>query len=451
MIHRHKFSGTSPRAQRTPVLLPGGVPFRTDLKLTVDELNWLKAVLNGAHDNNWIHDPGAPTGTPSQTVVQQYLLETTVTPDNAGNISLAAVPFIESPLILYNTVSGSANCVMGPTSEAVANGNDYMKLNGVCAYRMSSFFIKIEDETAANFQTGNLRGAPVGMILDDIAAPIVVTTLGSTATSIPTVIRTVESFLTAPQDLDAFTRNSYQGHTKEGYYKNVAQLTAENPFIYRDSAANKAFFTTVAPGNTALFSTQANVVGFKAHGGAQVAYPGAGVYQSSVAVSGSCMAVSKPSAFNTILVIGSGLSVANTVWRVRIGYSVEYLMGENSQWLAFAKEPLPRNDKVIKAALATMQMLPPGYPASANSWNTIWDTFKKAYSYVDPFIDKIADVLPPNYGSAIKGVHTAINTVAGLSKESKEEVKQMKEEVKELAKDIAKVSAEARRPASFKK
>jgi hypothetical protein len=430
---------------------PSGGGYRPSRgKFTEDEFNFLKAYLNGSHDNNYQRSPGAPNTSGFQTVVKHYVASGIIKPNAAETaISLAITGIPEAPIIVASTVSSVAttmqynNLPTVPSTGPVGWQADYLKSHGVGSYRCVSLSCKIVDETPPMYRKGTILVARNPSGFDDNPLDIPTADVSYAATH-RAYLRSYDSLPQVDADILSLSNTAYVGPTEDGTYFTLPALNPEFEFMDRKDEHSKAVFSA---GTTAtninivqqIGNPLAVKVGLAAALGLVTGINGAGLGNQTYPATGSNYDVASiipvhPSTMCSASVLINGLDNENSVLRVSVVSSWEYIVGFNSDWTEASHQPMNTNLKVLQAASMTFASMPDAYPAAANFWNEIWDKFKGIYRDLEPTIQKVVSSLPPEYAAPAHSVKTFVDKLTDTNKKTEKKVDK-------LIADVGKMSA----------
>jgi len=394
---------------------------------SVDEpiFNWLKGYLNGMHDNNYCRNPGAPISSGSDRIVKHLKLDIDLGADANGRLSLVFTGLLEAPLLQYDTATHLGKVVSYSTLGTLAigaNSSDWMKANGVDAYRCVGLSYKCVDETKVTSRTGHVMSATLPSMVD-------IQELHDTANGFHSYIRLIETPAAIDTDISSATANVYSAVSEEGVYRPLACSSWDMPFVHRDRPINKAVWGySSADTNINTSSYMQNPVAFKY--GANMYLPGDGVMGNAVSVAYGGVWV------NTIPVsldsMDSGIVLFTNVdstfaCHVSVASTWEFVCSQGSPFAPEMSPPLKTNFKALLAASLVFRGMPGGYPASANFWNEIWDKFKSVYNSIEPVIEKAipyANYVIPGASSVLGPINKAIQSLVEDKKEEKKEAAQ---------------------------
>lgn len=398
--------------------------------------DFMKAYLNGMHQDNYSASPGVPAGPGMDRVVRHTKFTTTLTSDTSGKICLLATGIPEAPLIRWNNNGPQCNVYPWPNMPWTNNttetpfmmGADYFKQQGVEAYRVADLAIKIEDETPPMYQTGDIKGCILPTGIDIVpctniqsnADPNVVFLQGVNCPN----IRVIDGMCTTPEQMDRLSNNCYSGMAKHGYYRPIPVADWTFPYRYRDGPDNKAVYTRTFMSNInngAYVNYMGNVLGIQDQSANQIWMPKKSGPQTTSTVSGSTTDVGllpvHPSTTQTCAIIITGLDVAQARFKVTMTSTWEMIIGTGSTLQDMITPQRPVDLDTLQFVANVMRVMPGGYPASANSWDDIWTKAKEIWSgYVSPFASKVISALPPEYAAIGAGAKSALDMVAGTKK-----------------------------------
>lgn len=393
-----------------------------------EETAFLKAYLNGSHDNNYLRCPGCPSGSGTDVVLKHHVASTTINTIVGGTLTVLITGMPEAP-IMYMT-NGIASSRVVPYSNMPAGttvynayGADYLKGHGVGRYRCASMAVKVIDDTPSLYQKGSLLSVRNPSAIDRV--PITFKPAAETATR-TNWLRVVEEFPTNEAAITSVSSNVYVGSAKDGFYTPMPYLDPLNPFINRDAPAHKAVYTETVDVLNDInggIQSRANILAYKVSGSAdlhtQSLLGGGGV---NTAVDGLCPV--HPENMQTQMILITGVDPVNAVFRISVVSTWEYVTSVGTDWSDSMQPPMRTNLHLLAFASEVFRGMPAGYPASANAWNDIWTRIKDTYAnYVSPFATKLISNLPPQYAGPAAAAKTLLDAVADVKAEVKDATK----------------------------
>lgn len=408
--------------------------------ITESEFDYLKAYLNGSHDNNFNRCPGCPSSSGTDTVLRHSIATTTIDNITGGSLSLVVTGIPEAPLI-YTTNNSAINVnvvpynnMPNPTGAYTNYSSDFLKGHGVGRYRCCSLAFKLEDQTPPMYQKGTIMAARNPSAIDIV--PFAFAGLGGQTLEYQTTcVRVVETLPLAESNITALSSNVYTGNVKDGLYSPIPYLEPTNPFINRDSPDNKAVYsvgTTPTNVNQAVMN-HANVLGVKA-GADPLLYlvKSTGTTVSTLVTDG--LIPVHPENMQTLAVYAHGMDPVEAVLRLTVVSTWEFVTSSGSDWADLIKPPMRTNFQLLALASEVFRGMPAAYPASANAWNDVWTRFKDVYGkYVSPIAKNLIQNLPPQYAGPAAAVKGLLDTVADAKQDIKQLVTTAAQEVKKAS------------------
>lgn len=396
--------------------------------LSQNEVAWLKAYLNGSHNDNYVRCLGAPSSTGTNTVTRHCMVTRQIAADANGVVSLIVTGIPEAPLVVLDTFANvpnvyQYNTMPGPDPNlSSAPSPDFLKLHGIESYRCVSLALKMVDETAEIQQRGNIMSTrvPGGVDLVPFGALALDALWGTRTPS----VRAVDLLPIQESDLTSVNSNVYTGFAKDGLYATIPAIDPLLSFIHRDTDANKAVYTQAGnytDVNATILGMQ-HPLGVKLGTTSAIRLPKIGGGAPSVSLKSDGLIAASPSNMMSQIVFANGLStVAGNVstFRVTVMSTWEFVIGAGSDLGDQVRPPLPTNFAVLAMASQVFREMPVAYPASANFWNEIWEKAKDVYSnYISPLAEGAIKALPPQYAAGAGGIKAILDAVTRTEKKA---------------------------------
>jgi hypothetical protein len=408
---------------------PSGANYKPNSAgFTKAEFDFLKAYLNGAHDNNYQLCQGVPSSSGADTVIRHSVASYAGT-FGSTSVGIIVTGIPEAPIIIKNSTNVAvipyANMPWPADATYLTRGPDFLKTHGVGAYRCASLNVKIEDETAEVYQTGHILAvrnpAAIDMtyIQDNGLASLPYAQLG---------IRVVESIPDSDDDCTSISSNVYNGKSRDGLYAVLPYNEPLCPFIQRDCPDNKAVYShggSASNINASVYSLgHPLAVKYGKEPSIYLPLTNGSTPSETYAVVNSIQC--SPSNMQSLMIFGSGLDATHTTWRITVQATWEFVTAVGSDLSDLMKAPMPTNLGVLTAASEVFRGMPAAYPASANFWNEIWDKFKDVYQTLSPMAGKLISALPPSMGAPAGIAKGVLDILTDTKKEVKEATKAMK-------------------------
>jgi len=381
---------------------------------TKEENDFLKANLNGMHDNNFMKTRGYPNTSGLKTVKRYSTCTFTLPPAENYGVCFTGLP--EVPVLTYTLTGSEAGALHARvynnmpivSGSPAAMPSDQMKSDAIGAYRAVSSSYKIEDISAPLYRKGSIYTVNIPQVCDTI--PIDVNSDVATLQYVQP-IRVVNRLPTEERHITSASSNYKVRPMELGAYRPLAPMNPSNDFIPRDSPENKAVFSTaVSMGATGNINTniqlRANLLGVKVGDNTSINLIQDVVNGASVETldQSAYIPVSKPVTQGQ-MVFMSGLDSTNFSCRITVSTCFEYMLESNSPIADMVSPSMKTNYDLIAFANRVMADMPASYPASSNDFNDIWNRAKSIYNeWVSPIAKALLPALPPQAQAVVSGI-----------------------------------------------
>lgn len=343
-----------------------------------------------------------PTGERARSVSLAYVWGETFMPDKNGEIILAGLPFAECPFVrITRPDTSNDNEIESVTAlqpKVFKDDNNYLKTKKIYGWRMNAQSMTVECIGTALNRSGQVYAGSVPPSIDN-------KTLINANGGITGYARTLDHLPVTGNALSAVTRAYFSGTSAAGVYIVNRHTDASLPFTYRSNDENKAFAGLWKAGEPTY--TQTNLYA------ATDASAGIAVKN----VEGQQIPVSAHSCTDITMTILSGLD-STCPYRVKFISCVELMVKMGSDFVTMAQPIEPRSYTFLEALSRAESSTAIG-EASTNSWGSFFEGLNKAWDFLTPVANVVAEALPGAPGMVAK-------QIAGINKKLNDTVKQVK-------------------------
>lgn len=343
-----------------------------------------------------------PTGERARSVSLAYVWGEVFTPDQNGEIILAGLPFAECPFIRLTRPQASKDneieSITAIQPKVFRDDNDFLKTKKIYGWRMNAQSMTVECIGTALNWSGQVYAGSVPPSIDNK------TTIDANG-GITGYARTLDHLPVTGNALSAVTRAYYSGSSKDGVYIVNRHTDASLPFTYRSNDENKAFAGLWKP-DTVHYTPTYLYAATDASSGIAV-----------TDATGHQIPVSAHSCTDITMSILTGLD-STCSYRVKFISCIELMVKMGSDFVTMAQPIDPRSYTFLEALSRAESSTAIGM-ASTNSWGSFFDGLNKAWDFLTPVANVVAEALPGAPGMVAK-------QIAGINKKLNDTVKQVK-------------------------
>lgn len=343
-----------------------------------------------------------PTGERARSVSLAYVWGETFTPDKNGEIILAGIPFAECPFIRIVRPPASQDneieSILAIQPKVFKDDDNFLKTKKIYGWRMNAQSMTVECVGTSLNWSGQVYAGSVPPSIDN---KITINANGG----ITGYARTLDHLPVTGNALSAVTRAYYSGKSADGVYIVNRHTDPSLPFTYRSNDENKAFAGLWKP-DTVQYTPTNLYAATDASAGVPINTP-----------EGQNVPVTANSCTDITMAILTGLD-ASCSYRVKFISCIELMVKMGSDFVTMAQPIEPRSYNFLEALSRAEASTAIG-EASTNSWGSFFDGLNKAWDFLTPVANVVAEALPGTPGMIAK-------QIAGINKKLNDTVKQVK-------------------------
>lgn len=343
-----------------------------------------------------------PTGERARSVSLAYVWGETFTPDQNGEIILAGLPFAECPFARIIRPQASADneieTITAIQPKVFKDDPNLLKTKKIYGWRMNAQSMTVECVGTDLNKSGQVYAGSVPPSIDN---KISINANGG----ITGYARTLDHLPVTGNALSAVTRAYYSGKSADGVYIVNRHTDPSLPFTYRSNDENKAYAGLWKP-DAVTYTPTYLYAATDASSGVDVTTP-----------EGSKVPVTAHSCTDITMAIFSGLD-STCSYRVKFISCIELMVKMGSDYVTMAQPIDPRSYTFLEALSRAESSTAIGM-ASTNSWGSFFEGLNKAWDFLTPVANVVAEALPGAPGMVAK-------QIAGINKKLNDTVKQVK-------------------------
>lgn len=330
-----------------------------------------------------------PTGERGRSAVLTWVWVETFKADSNGQVIIASLPFAESPFARIVKTGKDTDDILSITAsrpKPLAADDNWMKTNKVSAWRMNCQSVTCE-YTGTTFECS-------GRTLAASFQPTVDTKTWLNAQhGVSGYSRVVESFPVTQESIQAQARSYYTGNTVKGTYLVSRHVDANLPYTYRNQDINKAKAGFWIPNEDVQYTPVTGYISTETTMGVAIK-----------AQDGTGVPLTAPSAIEMGVSYFDGLQEGSTI-TAKFVMSIEVMVKPGST-LASQSDQVPARNFAFLHALSRAEAKPNHGDANKNSWGTFFNGLKKAWDFITPISEVVAEVLPPQYAAPVRAINS---------------------------------------------
>lgn len=330
-----------------------------------------------------------PTGERGRSAVLTWVWVETFKADANGQVILASLPFAEAPFARIVKTGKDADEIQMVTAsrpQPLAADESWMKTNKVSAWRMNCQSVTCE-------YTGTALECSGRTLVASFQPTIDTKTWLNAQHGVSGYSRVVDTFPVTQSAIQAQARSYYTGNTVKGTYLVSRHVDANLPYTYRNQDINKAHAGFWVPDQDVTYTPVTGYISNDATRGVPIA-----------GADGNGVPLTAPSAIEMGVTYFDGLQASATV-TAKFVMSIEVMIKPGST-LASQSDQVPARNFAFLQALSRAECQPNHGDANKNSWGTFFNGLKKAWDFITPISEVVADVLPAQYAAPIKAINS---------------------------------------------
>lgn len=354
-----------------------------DLRTPPQTQAFCAAYLDPCHQGHITNCEGIPIigSQPHSKFAHTY--DTDITVPAGQSVIVYLTPFIECPLIVYNTFTGHAQGYPDPA---------FTSLKELKAYGIRPFGLgcTVSNPNPDLTKQGMIAAARLPPCIDKHA----ITIPGGTS-----YVRVLEGLPDSYTSVSSYPIR-YSGEAKKGVYLPNRVVDGTFPFVYRSTEWDKAEYTPylyneghISPGNPIKNPLAITVT---RNGMTEMVFVSK---DENVATIDSANNIPVTGAAGLGMMVGciafSSMQSAQ-IYNIKVAHGYELLLKAKALLNVQYYGALSPDPAVVQALFRYLSnsALAAAYPANFNFWGKLWNGFKSVYRKLRPLVPKLISVLP---------------------------------------------------------